>query len=118
MAGGCFVAFIWTIFPVSTTDRKWLRRDISTTLYLLANYYSVINQTILSKLHDEMNAGDPDDPDSAAFRLRAARSKLFGKLMMILPSLKEHTEFQQWEPDIGGKFPRKAYEEIIQRSTR
>jgi len=118
VVAGCGIAFLWTIFPAPTTERTWLRRDLSNALYLLANYFSVINQTIKTKLRDEMQAGDPDNPDSAAYRLRVARSRLYGKLMMLLPFLKEHTEFQKWEPDLGGKFPRTTYEEIIQRCGR
>ena len=43
VAGGCFVAFIWTIFPYPLSDRSWLRKDLGSTLYLLANYYAVVH---------------------------------------------------------------------------
>lgn len=38
--------------------------------------------------------------------LEKARHKIFGKLLLLLPSLKQHADWQKWEPTIGGKFPR------------
>ncbi|KXH34024.1 hypothetical protein CSIM01_02359 [Colletotrichum simmondsii] len=32
-------------------------------------------------------------------------------------ALDQHAQWQKWEPDIGGKFPRATYEDIIRRST-
>ncbi|KAK3334240.1 hypothetical protein B0T19DRAFT_148639 [Cercophora scortea] len=116
VAGGSAVAFFWTIFPSPLTDRTWLRRDLSATLYLLANYFSVINSTLQSTLDD--TAGDPDVPNSPANQLLKIRRKIFGKVMMLMPSMSQHSAWQKWEPTIGGKYPREAYDEIILRSTR
>lgn len=49
--------------------------------------------------------------------LEKARHKIFGKLLLLLPSLQQHAEWQKWEPTIGGKFPRATYEGITQRAT-
>jgi Aromatic acid exporter family member 2 len=57
-------------------------------------------------------------PDTPAHRLYEIRHKLFGKLMLLLPSLESHAQFQKWEPSIGGRFPREIYQEIITRCTR
>ncbi|KAK3680982.1 hypothetical protein B0T22DRAFT_415351 [Podospora appendiculata] len=116
VAGGSAVAFFWTIFPSPLTDRTWLRRDLSATLYLLANYFSVINSTLQSTLDN--TAGDPDVPNSPANQLLKIRRKIFGKVMMLMPSMSQHSAWQKWEPTIGGKYPREAYDEIILRSTR
>ncbi|KIH87754.1 hypothetical protein SPBR_04559 [Sporothrix brasiliensis 5110] len=116
VAGGSLVAFFWTIFPKPTTDRAWLRRDLSATLYLLANYFSVINETLKSTMHE--TGGNPDVPGTPAHRLLKVRQKLFSKLMLLLPSLQQHSSWQKWEPSIGGAFPRAAYEDIILRSGR
>ncbi|CAK7216025.1 hypothetical protein SEUCBS140593_002731 [Sporothrix eucalyptigena] len=116
VAGGSLVAFFWTIFPKPVTDRAWLRRDLSATLYLLANYFSVINETLKSTMHG--TGGDPDVPGTPAHRLLKVRQKLFSKLMLLLPSLQMHSAWQKWEPTIGGEFPRAAYEDIILRSGR
>ncbi|KAI0396932.1 hypothetical protein F5Y17DRAFT_417375 [Xylariaceae sp. FL0594] len=116
VAGGCLVAFIWTIFPSPVTERTWLRRDLAATLYLLANYSSVIHETLRSKMKG--TGGDRSVKGTPAHQLAKHRRRLFGKLMLLLPSLKQHADFQRWEPTIGGSFPRELYEDIIQRASR
>lgn len=116
VAGGSLVSFIWTIFPFPLSDRSWLRRDLGSTLYLLANYYSVIHSTIRSRVDD--TEGDMESKTSPGRRLDKVRHKIFAKLLMLLPSLKQHADWQKWEVNIGGKFPRETYEGIILRSTK
>ncbi len=116
MAGGCLVAFIWTIFPSPLTDRTWLRRDLSATLYLLANYFGVLSSSVKSNVHG--TAGDVNMPGTPAHHLFRVGRKIFGKVMLLIPSMSQHSEWQRWEPTIGGKFPRDAYNDIIKRSTR
>ncbi|CAK7266042.1 hypothetical protein SEPCBS119000_001818 [Sporothrix epigloea] len=116
VAGGSLVAFFWTIFPKPMTDRAWLRRDLSATLYLLANYFSVINETFKCTLHG--TGGRSDVPGTPAHKLFKVRQKLLSKLMLLLPSLQMHLGWQKWEPTIGGEFPRAAYEDVILRSGR
>lgn len=110
------MAFIWTIFPSPITDRTWLRKDLSATMYLLAHYFTVINETLKSRMHD--TGGDPNIKSTPAHKLAKTRQRLFGKLLLILPSLSQHANFQRFEPTIGGKFPRETYLDIIQRATR
>ncbi|KAI1169949.1 hypothetical protein F4777DRAFT_592315 [Nemania sp. FL0916] len=116
VAAGCLVAFFWTIFPSPVTDRTWLRRDLAATLYLLANYFSVINESLKSKLKG--TGGDRNVKGTPAHQLAKHRARLFGKLMLLLPSLKQHADFQRWEPSIGGQFPRALYDDIILRASR
>ncbi|CAK7274863.1 hypothetical protein SEPCBS57363_006382 [Sporothrix epigloea] len=116
VAGGSLVAFFWTIFPRPMTDRAWLRRDLSATLYLLANYFSVINETLKSTLHG--TGGSSDVPGTPSHQLFKVRQKLLSKLLLLLPSLQMHLGWQKWEPTIGGEFPRAAYEDVILRSGR
>ncbi|KAK1470517.1 hypothetical protein CCUS01_06282 [Colletotrichum cuscutae] len=115
VAAGCFIAFIWTIFPAPITDRRWLRRDLSASLYLLANYFSVVNETIKATM--EETHGDIKKPGTPAHKMEKERRRILGKLLLLLPSLDQHAQWQKWEPDIGGKFPRATYEDIIRRST-
>ncbi|KAK4226098.1 hypothetical protein QBC38DRAFT_240235 [Podospora fimiseda] len=116
VAGGSLVAFFWTIFPSPLTDRTWLRRDLSATLYLVANYFGVISSTLRSNL--DGTAGDISTPGTPAHHLHKIGRKIFGKVQMLVPSMSQHSEWQKWEPTIGGKFPREAYDDIILRSTR
>lgn len=110
------MAFIWTIFPYPLSDRSWLRKDLGSTLYLLANYYSVVHSTIHARMHD--TEGDLDSKLSPGRQLEKVRRKIFGKLLMLLPSLRQHADWQKWELTIGGEFPRETYEAIILRSTK
>lgn len=110
------MAFIWTVFPSPITDRTWLRRDLSATMYLLAHYFTVINATLKSRI--EGTGGDPELKSSPAHQLAKHRSRLFGKLLLLLPSLNQHANFQRFEPTIGGRFPREIYLDIIQRAAR
>lgn len=110
-AGGCLVAFIWTFFPYPLTDRSWLRQGLGSTLFLLANFHAAVNSTIHSRFHGL--EGDMSQDLSPGRRLEHIRYKMFGKLILIIPSLQEHADWQKWEPTIGGKFPREPYEAII-----
>lgn len=116
VAAGCLIAFFWTIFPSPSTDRTWLRKDLSATLYLLANYSSVIHTTMRSGLTQEL--GNKDVKGSPAHSLLRVRRKLFGKLTLLLPSLQAHANFQKFEPNLGGKFPTEQYQDAIRRCTR
>ncbi|KAL3292387.1 MFS transporter protein [Colletotrichum asianum] len=115
VAAGCAIAFIWTVFPSPITDRRWLRMDLSASLYLLANYFSVITETIKATMND--THGDIKMPGTPAQKMEKERRRILGKLLLLLPSLDSHAQWQKWEPDIGGKFPRATYEDIIRRST-
>ena len=116
VAGGSLVAFIWTIFPKPLTDRTWLRRDLSATLYLLANYFGIISSTLKTNVHG--SAGDVNMPGTPAHHLFKTGYKVFRKISMLIPSMSQHSEWQKWEPTVGGKFPREAYDEIIKRCNR
>lgn len=122
VAGGCFVAFLWTIFPSPVTDRTWLRRDLAATLFLLAKYFGVLQQklrvTLDPDVADTGAAGSLTKRGSLAHTLSRHQRRLSAKLMLLLPSLSQHAEFQKWEPSIGGEFPRDVYEDIITRSMR
>lgn len=104
------------------TDRTWLRRDLAATLFLLAKYFGVLQQklrvTLDPDVADTGAAGSLTKRGSLAHTLSRHQRRLSAKLMLLLPSLSQHAEFQKWEPSIGGEFPRDVYEDIITRSMR
>ncbi|KAF4431001.1 MFS transporter [Fusarium austroafricanum] len=116
VASGSLIAFFWAIFPSPLTDRTWLRQDLSATIYLLAQYFSVIISTVQSQL--EGTAGDVESEVSPAYHLLKARRKIFGKVMRLMSSIESHIMWQRWEPNLGGRFPVEKYQEIIKRSGR
>ncbi|KAH8694352.1 hypothetical protein BGZ61DRAFT_493928 [Ilyonectria robusta] len=116
VAGGSLVAFFWTIFPCPLTDRAWLRQELSATMYLLANYFSVITSTMQSQL--EETAGDMESETPPIYPLLKARRKILGKVLRLMSSIESHIVWQRWEPTIGGRFPVETYQEIMMRSAR
>lgn len=112
VAGGLFVAWIWTIFPFPISEHSQVRQDLGGALYLLANFYSVVHETVLSRIRG--NGGDESAPGSPGYQLSKHRLKIFGKVTMLLSSLKQHLNFVKWQIPIGGKFPQQRYQIIIQ----
>jgi hypothetical protein len=108
---GLAVAFIFTNFPSVITVRHQLREDLGKSLYLLGNYYCAVHQTISLKIRGQ--EGDAGDERSAGRRLDKARSRLFAKEIILLEGIKKHRKFMSWEPVLGGRFPQKSYDKII-----
>ncbi|TKA79513.1 hypothetical protein B0A55_02439 [Friedmanniomyces simplex] len=48
VCGGLFLAWIWTVFPYPITEHSMMRKNLGRSLYLLANYYSVMHETRIS----------------------------------------------------------------------
>jgi hypothetical protein len=111
VVGGLTVAFIWTFFPYPISEHSALRQKLGASLYLSANYCSVMHETVMSRIRGD--EGDPTDKTSPGYRLAKARNKVFAKQMLLLQGLKMHSSFVRWQPHIGGKFPRKQYDIII-----
>ena len=113
VAGGLFVAFVWTYFPYPVTTHTTLRKDLGGTLYLLANFYSCMHSTVDMRLHSGI-ATDPTNKKSPSYRLDKARHKVFSKVVIMLNKLREHSMYTKYEPTFGGKFPKKTYDNLIQ----
>lgn len=113
VCGGLFVAFIWTIFPYPISEHSELRKTLGSTLYLLANYYSVVHETVRVRIQGaEVNM---DVKDSPARKLEKARQTVFSKSMLLLQGLRTHSAFLKYDVPIGGRFPKKTYDKIIGR---
>ncbi|KAK5074585.1 hypothetical protein LTR70_010274 [Exophiala xenobiotica] len=112
VVAGLVVAFFWTYFPFPTTSHGALREDLGSTLYLLANFYSCVHTTLDVRLHlgPAINDLPSDHPTQ---KLDRARTKVFGKIFLMLTKLRTHANFSKFEPRTGGRFPRETYEEII-----
>ena len=114
VCAGLAVAFFWTYFPYPVTTHTTLRKDLGNTLYLLANYYSCVHTTVNMRLKHGANSKRYEaDKSSPMYKLSKARMKCFGKLIVLLSKLREHSSFTKWEPTFGGRFPREKYDELI-----
>ncbi|KAJ5577998.1 uncharacterized protein N7459_006962 [Penicillium hispanicum] len=110
-SGGIAVAFIWTFFPYPISEHSVLRQSLGASLYLLANYYSIIHETISARMRGD--EGDMTLKSSAGRKLEKARHKVFSKQMLMLNGLRTYSGFLKWEVPIGGRFPKKQYDSII-----
>ena len=112
VAAGCFVAFIWTVFPFPITARSTLRKQLGASLYLLANFYSCVHTTVAMQLGngEGLSGGD----DSPGQRLDKARTQIMAKELALLTELREHSAFTIFESTFGGKFPKEQYDTMIQ----
>lgn len=110
---GLAVAFIWTYFPYPITTHATLRNDLGRTLYLLANFYACAHATVETRLRLGLQANEHDKACPIR-KLDKARIKVFEKLMVMMNTLREHSEFTRYEPTFGGKFPKQTYDELIE----
>jgi uncharacterized membrane protein YccC len=111
VACGLLVAFIWTIFPFPISEHSLLRENLGAVLYLLANYYSIIHETVAARTRGDERA--VTGTTSAGRRLEKARHKVFSKQILMLNNLQTYSAFLKWEIPIGGRFPKLQYEIII-----
>lgn len=85
------VAFIWTFFPYPITAQSQLRKDLGASLYLLANFYSIVHTTVQMRVKGE--EGDIDKKSSPGRKLEKARTKVFTKQLTLLAGLRQHSAF-------------------------
>ena len=106
------VAFIWTFIPYPLLSRSRLRKDLGSSLYLLANFSAIVYTTCALRVRGE--DGDGSEPGSPLKKLDKARRDTYTKILALLAGLRQHSKDTVWEPNFGGKFPRAQYDEIIQ----
>lgn len=109
--GGIIVAFIWTFFPYPISEHSVLRQSLGGSLYLLANYYSIIHETLAARMRG--NDADMIANSASGRRLEKARHRVYSKQMLLLNRLRDYSSYLRWEISIGGRFPKKKYDAII-----
>lgn len=98
--------------PTGTLQTSLRRWRLGVSLYLLANFYSIIHTTIGLRIRGA--EGNLESKGSPGRRLQKARSKVYVKELMLLAGLRQHSTFTAWEPTFGGKFPKQQYDAIIE----
>ncbi|KAF2863186.1 hypothetical protein K470DRAFT_211067 [Piedraia hortae CBS 480.64] len=109
--GGCFVAWIWTIFPYPITEHSQVRKNLGSALYMLANYYSIMLETVRIRLS---SPGAWDSKGGAMVKLDKSRRKVFGKFNTLASALRGQMAFLGFDIPIGGKFPRQEYQNVVE----
>lgn len=108
VAGGLFVAWIWTIFPYPVSEGSELRRDLGASLYMLANFSSLVHEIVQSRVRGV--EGDINKKGTHAYNLQKARLTVFGKLLLLLNDMRTNSAFSRFQVRVGGKFPKEEYE--------
>jgi hypothetical protein len=63
-------------------------------------------------------AGDHNDNKSLGRVLEEARTRVLAKEIVLLQAMEQHKWFVHWEPTIGGKFPRNAYNKLAEHARK
>lgn len=109
VAGGLFVAWIWTIWPYPISENSELRKDIGASMYMLANFSTVVHEIVQSRVRG--TEGDIATKGTHANHLEKSRVAVFSKLLMLLTEMRANSAFSRFTLSIGGRFPREVYEE-------
>ncbi|KAK3719522.1 hypothetical protein LTR37_004380 [Vermiconidia calcicola] len=112
VAGGIFVAFLWTIFPYPISETTELRKNLSASLYLMCAYYENVHEAVQARVTGK--GGSTKTKGSHAYNLQKARMSVFAKLMMLINDLQNNVAFSKLQIRVGGRFPRKEYEGLVQ----
>jgi hypothetical protein len=112
VCGGLAVAYIWTIFPYPVSESTELRKDLGGALYLLANMYSVVHETVRSRVRKV--DGDENVKGTQAYHLEKARTAVFIKLLTLITNLQQNSGFSKFQIRVGGRFPHEVYQDLIE----
>lgn len=104
----CIIAFIWTVFPYPVTSRSQVRKLFGRGLFVLANFYSSMHTTI-----EVWIEGAQTDIQSSPHLISETRKKLFSEEMSLITAMRSFSQFTVYEPPVGGKFPKFAYDDTI-----
>ncbi|OOQ84136.1 hypothetical protein PEBR_31896 [Penicillium brasilianum] len=114
VVGGIGIAFLFTYFPSAATVKSYFRRDLASSLYLLAHYYSSVYTT--NSVFIKGLAGDHNDKKSLGRVLEKARTRVLAKEIVLLQEMEQSIWFFLWEPTLGGKFPRDTYDKLAEHA--
>ncbi|KAF2719769.1 hypothetical protein K431DRAFT_227843 [Polychaeton citri CBS 116435] len=109
--GGLFLAWIWTVFPYPISEHMQIQQKLGASLYLLANFYSIMHETVQVRLRGA--EGDMSSKESPGRKLEKVRIKVFSKATMLLQGLRAQTAFVKYDLPIGGKFPQAQYNQLL-----
>lgn len=81
-------------------------------MYLLANIYSIVHETIKARVHQV--DGDSNVKGTRSYHLEKARTKVFTKLVSLITTLQQNSAFSKMQIRVGGRFPSEEYESLIE----
>lgn len=90
------------------SENSQLRKDLGATLYLLSNFYSIVHETVQSRIKG--TDGDVSVKGTHGYNLDKARQTVLSKLLILLTELRTNASFSKFQLRVGGRFPREEYE--------
>lgn len=90
------------------SESSELRKDLGASLYLLSNFYSIVHETVRSRVKG--TDGSAKVQGTHAYHLDQARDAVFSKLLLLLTNLKTNAAFSKFQLRVGGRFPSEEYE--------
>ena len=118
VAVGCFVAFVWSVFPYPVTERQIVRLELARGLHLLTESFGIAHSGLLWRTRLAQEGIDAGPDEEGRRKLQEMRRLLFRKMAVLLPDVRQHVAWQKWEPILGGSWPADTYNRIILRATR
>jgi hypothetical protein len=114
VCAGLLIAWFWTIFPYPITEHNQMRKGLSQALYLLANYYSIMHETVYLRLRDlDDDNGDSTNTSIPAHKLEKMRLKIYSKASLTIQNLRTQSAFLKFDIPIGGRFPSQKYQRLV-----
>lgn len=79
---------------------------------LLAKYMSATTATVDFRLAEK--EGDTSLESSPGRKLQKIRKRTLQKEIALINSMRQNISFLDWEPRLGGDFPKRVYEELVE----
>ena len=79
---------------------------------MLAKYYSCVHAGVVARY--QRTEGDLKSPSSLGSMLAKSEAQISIEGLGLLGTLAAQAESSTWELNVGGKFPRKRFEKVIQ----
>lgn len=112
VGAGLIIAYIFTIFPVPISESSVLRRNLGNSILLLAKYMNATTATVDFRLSEK--EGDISLKDSPGRKLQKIRKRTLQKEVALINSMRQNISFLDWEPRLGGDFPKKTYQLLVE----
>jgi hypothetical protein len=113
---GLFIAFVFTMFPAQISEHKILRKNVVSSLSLLATYSSSVSATLDQRIRGL--EGDTTDASSPGRILKDKRNSILFKELALLSGMRQISTMVPWEVSLGGKFPKNSYDKLVDETQR
>jgi hypothetical protein len=104
------------VFPVQISEHKIFRKNVGTSLALLARYSVSVSATLDQRIRGL--EGDINQTSSPGRILKARRIDILFKELALLAEMRQISIMVPWEVSLGGKFPKSSYDTVVDEIQR